>query len=147
MTEFPEMPVLGPESGSGMRRLVECHRTEVSLFLGLYRIEVNIRSGFRTDGASIPPWIQGAAGSPWDMPRLLAAVVHDALYQLHWKWRWLCDRVYRAIEIKAGAPRETADFEYAAIRAAGWRNWDAVTKEDMETAKFYVSIRTKGFLS
>ena len=147
MTEFPETPALGPDPGNGTRRLVECHRTEVSLCLGLYRIEVNIRSGFQTDGASVPPELQGVAGSPWDMPRLLAAVVHDALYQLHWKWRWLCDRVYRALEIKAGVPREIVDFEYTAIRAAGWRNWDAVTREDMETAKAYVSVKTKGWLS
>lgn len=37
--------------------------------------------------------------------------------------------------------------ECAAIRVAGWRNWDAVTKDDVETVKACVSVRTKGILS
>lgn len=147
MTQFPEAPVLVPTSLVEMRRLLECHRTEVSLFFGLYRVEVTLRAGFCTDGASVPRELWSIAGSPWAMPRLLAAIVHDALYQMRWKCRWLCDRIYRALSLQAGVPRETVDIEYAAIRAAGWKNWYAVTEEDRETAARYVTITTKGLLA
>lgn len=147
MTRFPEFPVLGTEVTDGRRQLLEDHYTEVSLFGGLLQVAVTIRAGFRTDGASIPEVLQVVAGSPWALPRLLAAIVHDALYHIHWQWRWLCDQVYRAIERKVGYSRKWTDLEYAAIRAAGWRNWNAVTLAEREAASKFVEVRTKGLLA
>lgn len=148
MTQFPNAPVFVASDGqSATRTLAEDHVTEVSLFFGLYRVRVTLKAGFATDGASVPESLQPAAGGPWDMPRLLAAAVHDGLYQRHWKCRWLCDRVYLAILKKAGYSATLADLEYTAVRAAGGKNWNAVTKEERRIARRDVVVETGGILS
>lgn len=142
MTKFPAEPVLTYlDVSDQVRILAEDHVTEVSLFFGMLHVEVTLKAGFITDGASVPAELQPAAGSPWAMPRLLAAVVHDGLYQLHWMWRWLCDRVYLAILRKAGYPSELASVEYAGIRAVGWKNWETVSPEERLLAKDEVIVR------
>ena len=148
MTQFPDAPAFVATDGSSpTRTLAEDHVTEVALCFGLYRVKVTLKAGFSTDGASVPESLRPAAGGPWEMPRLLAAVVHDGLYQRHWKWRWLCDRVYLAVLRKAGYSPELADFEYAAVRAAGGKNWNAVTKEERRIARRDVVVETGGVLS
>lgn len=143
------------------------HLTTVYMGLGL-SLEIIIYKGYTTDGASVPSglfedsryhetickvirqnypsrdleatynWLVGGA---FDMPRLLAAIVHDALYDLHWAFRWLCDRVYRRILLAAGYDRVRADIEYSAIRVVGWHNWDAITRAQKKRAKELVSVR------
>ena len=79
-------------------------------------------------------------GTPWDMPRLLAAIVHDALYDCKWKFRWLCDTIYRKILLQFDYYRMRADIEYACIRLAGWRNWNSITKKERKEARKKVKI-------
>lgn len=85
-------------------------------------------------------------GKPFDMPRLLAAIVHDALYGCKWKWRWICDKIYRWILLQNHYSYVRADIEYSAIRLAGWRNWNAVTDLERDRTRELVRIefvRTK----
>ena len=148
MTVFPDRPVLVDKLLLAPAKvLADDHVTEVSLFFGLYHVRITVQAGFFTDGASVPEILRPVAGGPWDMPRLLAALPHDGLYHLHWKWRWLCDRIYLAILLKAGYPAELANIEYAAIRAAGGRNWNAVTETEKRHAKRCVTVQTWGLLS
>lgn len=79
-------------------------------------------------------------GTPWDMPRLLAAIVHDALYSCKWKWRWFCDLIYRRILVANNYDFMRAEIEYSAIRAVGWRNWNAVTDLERDRARRIVQI-------
>lgn len=85
-------------------------------------------------------------GDPWDMPRLLAAIVHDALYGAKWKLRWLCDIIYRKILMQNSYNIVREEIEYSAIRLVGWRNWNAVSDLERDTTRRLVKIeflRTK----
>ncbi len=85
-------------------------------------------------------------GTPWDMPRLLAAVVHDSLYGMKWMFRWLCDRVYRNILIDNSYELARAEVEYLAIRMFGWKNWKNISQTEQENTKRLASVawvRTK----
>ena len=85
-------------------------------------------------------------GTPWDMPRLLAAIVHDALYTCKWKCRWFCDLIYRKILLQNNYDRAKADVEYAAISLVGWTHWISKTDLERDMARKIVDIefvRTK----
>ena len=155
--------------------LRENHLTFVKMYLG-YSLKVLIRAGFTTDGASVPSsltsgeykteldkivsheypdvgtrWdlenlIAYLVGTPWDMPRLLAAIVHDALYSIKWMWRWACDQIYRKVLAENGYDIKRIAIEYECIRLAGWRNWNAISKKEVEKSKALIDaefVRTK----
>ena len=144
MTRFPDLPKLvGMSASSPLKMLAEDHVTEVSLCFGLYHVRITLKSGFVTDGASVPEKLWPAAGGPWAAPRIFAALPHDGLYQLRWKWRWLCDRIYLAVLRKVGYPAELAELEYAAVRAAGGRHWSDVSEEERRAARIRVKVKLK----
>ena len=85
-------------------------------------------------------------GKPWDMPRLLAAIVHDALYAYQWKCRLFCDMIYRKILIQNEYDRIKADIEYMCISLVGWKHWKKVTDLKRDRTREIVKIelvRTK----
>lgn len=166
----PKLEPVANTGGGEIRRLTEDHATYIYLPFGR-SLEIIVKAGYETDGASVPSlesilsdlkmskdfakllnkhfsceidintifkWL---VGNPWDMPRLLAAVVHDGLYGRKWKCRWLCDLVYRLILMQTSYDAFRREIEYDAIRLFGWRNWNAVTKEERLKTKSLVSIR------
>ena len=164
MTISPQPPRLKP-TGTPYRELVENHLTFVKVGFGYY-LEVLIKAGYVTDGASVPRkifpdgqyseeiketiqknypkistrwdlenFINYLIGTPWDMPRLLAAIVHDVLYGRKWGIRWLCDRIYKWILIQNGYESKRAEIEYLCIRLVGWNNWNSITKEEEDYTK------------
>ena len=124
----------------GVKRLEAPFVSTVRLFW-VFGLCITLIPGLYTDGASIPPIFQPFVGSPWAMPRLLAAIVHDALYGAHFAWRWLCDRIYLAIRIQTGADRRLALLEYAAIRLGGRSAWDEKTSTTIAYTRARLSIR------
>lgn len=143
MTVFPEAPKLKKVStlrAREMRCLAEDHLTYVKMPFG-FSLEILIKAGFLTDGASVPEWGTSIIGTPWDMPRLLAALVHDALYSRKWKIRWLCDFVYWQILKSTDHPTTMREVEYDAIRLFGWKAWYDVSKQEKRSAKSLVSVR------
>lgn len=169
-TVFPQAPHLKEayiKDGREYRVLTEDHITHVQIGLGL-SLEITVKAGYVTDGASIPKcflsetvaetWLKKVSttkfpdgdfetiwkwlvGTPWDMPRLNAAIPHDALYSIHWGCRWLCDFVYKNILSKADYDPVRREIEYDAIRLVGWKNWDAVSQEEIEAARNFVSVK------
>ena len=170
MTVFPEIPRLGDAEiidGQEFRRLEEDHLTFIEFWFG-WSLEVIVRKGYLTDGASVPKnifsdpakrkkveslldeyrfcgdwdsiylWL---VGTPWDMPRLLAAVVHDALYSLNWSIRFLVDRVYKKILEQSKYPLVRREVEYDLIRLFGGEHWDEVTEEEKIRAKRQVFVK------
>lgn len=141
MTVCPEKPRLAPTTNPDVMEVVDAHLTVVELPFG-FSLSVKILPGYMTDGASVPEELRPAFGSPWDMPRLLAALVHDILYSIHcWRCRWLCDLVYRKILVQAGYPLEKVAVEYAAVRADGWKSWEGITKDETRWARKLVSVK------
>lgn len=141
MTIAPYAPRFKDSGTPGIRVLLEDHKTVVKLwsFIGL---EITILAGLLTDGASIPQRLQFAAGGPWAMPRLLAAIVHDALYAAHWFCRLACDIIYKLVRAQFGEGTQIAAFlEYTAIRAGGKSAWNEKTPEGIEAARKLLKIR------
>lgn len=141
MTKAPYSPRFKPSQTVGLRVLFEDHVTVVRLFkfIGL---EITVFAGLLTDGASVPVMLQGIAGNPWQMPRLLAAIVHDALYAAHWFCRWFCDVIYYLIRSQYGSGTEVvAKIEYAALRIGGRSAWKEKTPERIEAARKLLKIR------
>lgn len=95
-------------------------------FVAEYRGEkFELEEGFVTDGASIPMWLTPICGSRFKYPRVIAAIVHDALYggidpECS---RAEADDLYRDLQIAMGVPRWKAYVEWAALRAFGSSHW------------------------
>jgi hypothetical protein len=167
MTVFPQSPVVKIDEKSGIATLLETHVTQVKLGFGRSLV-VSIGSGFKTDGASVPreeleksrvvkkackiiskkypgkdyrETLDYLIGTPFEMPRFLAAIVHDALYTIKWKFRWICDRVYRKILSSLGYDETRKDIEYSGIRLFGWKNWEAVTDLERDRTRRIVKVR------
>ena len=167
MTFAPTPPKYSVDDATGIATLLESHVTFVKFPLG-YSLMVHLRPGLRFDGASVPKkdledskivkrickfiakhypdkdykeTLDYLIGTPFEMPRLLAAIVHDALYGMKWKWRWICDRVYRKILEEQKYDPIRLDIEYSGIRLLGWKNWDAVTKKEKKATKKLVEVK------
>lgn len=172
MTISPQSPNLSVlNSEDNLRVLVEDHVAFISLWLE-YSLEVYIKKGYVTDGASIPcdvlAYIKAAnkiksyiskhyrglenhwdfiefvnflLGTPWDYPRILAAIVHDVLYGRKWAFRWICDIIYRLILSENNYDRRQIFIEYYGIRLLGWRNWRAITEAEVTNTKQYSEVK------
>ena len=167
MTIFPQDPNLVDSQTPGFKKLVEPHLTFVKMGCG-FSLAVLIKVGLETDGATVPKeeleksdvvkkickiiakhypgkdykeTLDYLIGTPFELPRLLAAIVHDALYGMKWKWRWLCDRVYRAILSETDYDRVRLGIEYSGIRLIGKKSWDAVTDLERDRTRRIVSVK------
>ena len=80
-------------------------------------------------------------GTPFEMPRLLAAIVHDALYSLKWRMRALCDKVYKRILEDVKYDKVRIAVEYLGIRLVGHKNWNAVTKDIKQNTKQLIVVK------
>lgn len=140
MTVSPHLPLL-VDYERGIKRLETAHQTIVKLFW-IFGLSITLQPGLYTDGASIPPIFQGIVGSPWAMPRLLAAIVHDALYGAHWAFRWLCDRIYLLIRLQNHpADKRLCYLEYVAIRLGGREAWREKTANTLAYTRERLSVR------
>lgn len=92
--------------------------------------EYIVPKGFATDGASIPAWLQWLCGSPFEAPRMYAALVHDMLYSGGdpEATRADADDLYRDLQMSLGVPRWKAYAEWAALRLFGASHWTAAAK-------------------
>ena len=105
-------------------------------------VTISIRSGLRTDGASIPVPMRRFIGNPFDTVRLIAAVLHDALYLSHLLPRIVADFIYYlALRQCSHMPRAYAFAEYLALRAGGKAAWNEKTPESIAEARKLVSVR------
>ena len=110
-------------------------------------VAISIRHGFRTDGASIPQSMRRYIGHPFDHVRLIAALVHDAIYATHLLPRILADWIYFvALRRCFHMPRAYAFAEFLALRKGGKEAWNEKTPESIERNRKLVSVkfRVKG---
>lgn len=136
---FDRPALMPPRERGGMWELVN----DWSLF---YRGEIyHIPAGFKTDGASIPRFLWRVCGTPLDVPRVYAALVHDWLYsggipntaRLHDALysggpvvtRAEADALYRDLQIALGVSRFKACVEWGALRVCGGSHWYENTKK------------------
>lgn len=141
-TEVPEDHPLVKEGvfkASECRMLAEDYEAVVPMPLRIH-LRIVVRKGYITNGASVPAYLpERIFGDRWAMPRIIAALLHDALYSVKWKFRWLTDRVYLWCLKDLGYPCAAAHFEYDCIRIAGWKSWKGIPKSEKKWAKPLVS--------
>ena len=130
-------------SGDGTRILVKDYAKTLRLVPILpFAVTISIRSGFRTDGASIPVPMRRFIGNPFDTVRLIAVVLHDALYLSHLLPRIVADFIYYlALRQCSHMPRAYAFAEYLALRAGGKEAWQEKTPESIAKARKLVSVK------
>ena len=130
-------------AGDGTRILVKDYAKTLRLVPILpLAVTISIRSGLRTDGASIPVPMRRFIGNPFDTVRLIAAVLHDALYLSHLLPRIVADFIYYlALRQCSHMPRAYAFAEYLALRAGGKAAWNEKTPESIAEARKLVSVR------
>ena len=134
-------------SGDGTRILVKDYAKTLRLVPILpFAVTISIRSGLRTDGASIPVPMRRFIGNPFDTVRLIAAVLHDALYLSHLLPRIVADFIYYlALRQCSHMPRAYAFAEYLALRAGGKAAWNEKTPSDIAEGRRLVRVRFKVF--
>ena len=134
-------------SGDGTRILVKDYAKTLRLVPILpFAVTISIRSGLRTDGASIPVPMRRFIGNPFDTVRLIAAVLHDALYLSHLLPRIVADLIYYlALRECSHMPRAYAFAEYLALRARGKDAWNEKTPESIAENRKFVRMRFKVF--
>lgn len=85
---------------------------------------ITVKTGFLTDGASIPKFAYPIIGPPWGGKYSRAAVIHDFLYHSQILTRLQSDRIfYNAMEI-LGVSRWRRTIMFFAVRMGGWRSWE-----------------------
>jgi len=116
-------------------RLVEDWHTDCK---GVLPGKITVPKNYVTDGASIPRILWRLCGSPMDLPRVYAAIVHDWLYEYPHMMptenesgvvllpcsRGDADRVYRDYQIALGISRIKAYTEYYSLRLFGGGHWE-----------------------
>lgn len=105
---------------------------------------VHIAPGFVSDGASIPRIAWRLIGHPLSGDYIAAALIHDALYAAELWPRADCDSAFNALLQALGLPAWKRWMMYAAVRAGGWRGWNAHTPESIAAARRYC-VATGGF--
>lgn len=122
MSDDFERPKLEPKGDA--YRLAEDWHTDCK---GVIAAPLTVAQGFVTDGASIPRFLWRVCGTPMDVPRIYAAIVHDWLYTAgcHGGYtREDADRIYRDYQIALGISRFKAYTEYYAIRLFAGGHWE-----------------------
>lgn len=101
---------------------------------------LTVRAGFSFDGASIPRVFWRLIGHPFEMPLLIGATAHDALYSGELLPRADCDRIFRELMRRAGIGRIKRNAVWLAVRAAGWAVWRRHTADSVAEARRLVTL-------
>ena len=99
-------------------------------------LEVIVKSGFITDGASIPKLFWSIIGSPLEADLLLPAIIHDGLYTDETLPREVCDDLLREMLLLNGVSQLKADLIYNAVRMFGASHFES----DDTAQKKFISI-------
>lgn len=94
----------------------------------------HVPAGYIFDGASIPPIFWDLIGEPDDQEFLIAALIHDFLYERRWN-RKMADAAFRNFLIKEGVWGFKASVMWAAVRLGGFSFYAG------DTSKFWAKVR------
>jgi hypothetical protein len=103
-------------------------------------IKVTAKSGFTTDGASIPKPFWSVVGNPLENDLLNPAIIHDGLYALMRLKRVECDKLLKEMLLFNGTSKVKAYFIYYAARLFGSSHWDKDTKDKIK----FIQLEIKG---
>ena len=87
---------------------------------------IEVPEHFVSDGASIPSFVRGIIGDPFNFEYLHSAIIHDYLYRkgcLDYIDRAKADLILRDLMWNTGAPKWKIPAFYAAVKCFGWRSY------------------------
>jgi hypothetical protein len=102
-------------------------------------IQVEVKSGFTTDGASIPKMLWSIIGNPLENDLLKPAIIHDGLYTLMQLPRATCDKLLKEMLLLNGASKAKAFLIYYAVSFFGGSHW----KKDTKNMVKFVQVNIK----
>lgn len=105
--------------------------------------EVHIKAGFLSDGASIPRLLWPLVGPKYAPRTFPAAFVHDALYVSEIVPRARADREFFTLLRRCGVGWLKARPYYLAVRSFGWMVWLGHSKQSIDEARVYVTLKRK----
>jgi len=98
--------------------------------------QVTIGREFNFDGASIPRLFWRIVGHPFQMPLLVPALVHDALYSAEWNDnRGFCDWEFICAMQCVGICWIKRNLIWSAVKLGGWAVWNAHKKDDVQQSR------------
>lgn len=139
---FPEKPAIRPLEGSDyeLGQKFVFHATVACA----WDVEVRVKPGFRTDGASIPRLLWRVFGSPYDPDIFAAAIGHDALYRGEIVPRRDADAAFLYMMAKHGVRKRRRRLIWLGVRLFGWITWLSHTPESVAEARRYISLAFAG---
>jgi hypothetical protein len=103
-------------------------------------VKITVKSGFITDGASIPRWLWSIVGNPLESDLLKPAIIHDGLYAIMKLTRLESDKLLKEMLLFNGTAKIKAFLVYYAVRLFGGSHWDKNTADMMN----FVEMTKKG---
>jgi hypothetical protein len=92
-------------------------------------IKVTVKSGFTTDGASIPKVFWSVIGNPLENDLLKPAMIHDGLYALMQLPRLECDKLLKEMLLFNGTSKVKVFSIYYTVRLFGSSHWKKDTTD------------------
>lgn len=102
-------------------------------------IVIEIKAGFRYDGASIPRAVWALIGSPFTGKYLPAALLHDALYSAEIFNRKTCDKIFLEYMRDLGVSWWRRNSMWLAVRCFGGSVWRDHTAQSVSEARYFVT--------
>ncbi len=103
-------------------------------------LEILVKAGYRTDGASIPRLAWRVVGNPWE-EYLAAAVVHDILYETEALEREDADRCFLDLMEFCGVGKIRRAIMYRAVKVFGGATWKKHNAQSIALARNFLGIR------
>jgi len=102
---------------------------------------LEVKKGFKYDGASIPRIFWSLIGSPFTGAYQRAAFIHDVLYAGEICTRKECDEIFILIMKEHGCNWVTRNVIWSAVRICGGLVWNSHTKEKIEYNRQFIYLR------
>lgn len=101
-------------------------------------MDIYVPTGFRFDGASIPPAAWQLIYTPFNPVLMEPALVHDWLYHTHQCGsRLLADEIFHELLMRNGVDDMRRYAMFKAVRLGGESGWEQRTEECAEMRRLY----------
>lgn len=100
---------------------------------------INIPKGFVFDGASVPFGLWNIF-PPLDCDYLIAALLHDYLYQTEYFDRSMCDNIFYYALLTLNVCKAKAYVMWLAVRCGGWTCWSTRNRDQVMQVRLLSGI-------
>ena len=132
--------MLGFKGNVTIRKENETHYKVVGfLAYSNHEVEVIVKDGFLTDGASIPRFLWRLFGTPFTGSYTASAIIHDALYGSHLVSKEVADGLFLEMMEAEGVRDWKSTCMYYGVKWFGGSSWSK-SEEVLTENKKYVEV-------